>query len=169
MIRSSVRLITACGMCPPNVDARVAATAHPACSISPMPTTITPAAAILGAPKRSLKKRVPMAAPTMRDDAAGYEGEGHQLVPDVVGDRVPAGVGHRGRQYGGGHQRRHTVRSRTSARVPPAWAISDVGSSGNTVCGVPAAAHTTSWSSSPRSASTRVRVTCPKGGTPPIA
>ena len=35
--------------------------------------------------------------------------------------------------------------------------------------GVPAAAQTTSWSSSERSARTRVRVRCPKGGTPPMA
>lgn len=42
---------------------------HPACSISPIPTTSSPAAAMRGAPKRSLKKRAPMAAPTMIEDS----------------------------------------------------------------------------------------------------
>jgi hypothetical protein len=41
--------------------------AYPACSISPIPTTSSPAAAILGAPNRSLKNTAPMAAPTMID------------------------------------------------------------------------------------------------------
>jgi hypothetical protein len=46
----------------------VASRAYPACSISPIPTTSNPAAAILGAPKRSLKNTAPIAAPTMIDD-----------------------------------------------------------------------------------------------------
>lgn len=42
---------------------------YPACSISPIPTTSSPAAAILGAPNRSLKNTAPIAAPTMIDDS----------------------------------------------------------------------------------------------------
>ncbi len=50
-----------------------------------MPTTISPAAAILGAPKRSLKNSVPIAAPTMIDDSrsAAIRGErGPRLGPE---------------------------------------------------------------------------------------
>lgn len=79
------------------------------------------------------------------------------------------GVREGGRQDGYGDQRRHLVCSRTSTTVPPACPISVCGSSGKTVYGVPAAAHTVACASSPRSARTRVLVRCPKGGTPPIA
>ena len=39
------------------------------CSISPIPTSISPAAAILGPPNLSLKNSVPIAAPTMIEDS----------------------------------------------------------------------------------------------------
>src|SRR5690606_6097624 len=102
--------------------------------------------------------------------AARDQGEADQLVGDAVGDGVPPGVGDRGDQDGRGDRRGHAARSRTSTRVPPAWATSVLGSIGKTVYGVPAAAHTRSCSRRERSARTRVvAVRWPNGGTPPMA
>ena len=59
-------------------------------------------------------------------------------------------------------------KSPTSAEVPPVIRTSSSKDVGNTVCGCPAAAHTTSYFASQTSTSVRIGAGCPTGPTPPI-
>ncbi len=59
--------------------------------------------------------------------------------------------------------------SPTSAGVPPVIRMSSANEVGNTVCGCPAAAHTTSYLSSQVSTRVRIGTGWPTGATPPMA